>query len=97
MNIVVASSVEPKVGQASSLHTVMMTPSSFLNHMNLIFQYYILDMFLQKWRTRKVGPLQAVGGPVAGKVALVTGGTSGIGKATAVELGRRGATGKVMC
>lgn len=40
-----------------------------------------------------MGPLESVGGPVAGKVALVTGATSGIGKATAIELGRRGATG----
>lgn len=70
-----------------------MTPSSVLNYWTLFVKFYILDTVFQKWRTRHLGPLQGVGSPVAGKVALVTGGTSGIGKATAVELGRRGATG----
>ena len=53
----------------------------------------ICDVLFQKLLNLGVPELADVGGPVKGLVALVTGPTSGIGRVTAVELGRRGATG----
>lgn len=47
-------------------------------------------------RFDKIPDLSAIGGPVEGLVAIVTGPTSGIGKETATELARRGAHGNYL-
>ena len=52
-----------------------------------------LDVLFQKLFTWHVPSLRKVGGSLDGQVAMVTGATSGIGRETALELGRRGATG----
>lgn len=72
-----------------------MTPATFLHYVMSMIRV-ALDVVFQKLCTFRVPDLAAVGGPVKGLVALVTGPTSGIGRAVAVELGRRGATGPVV-
>ena len=52
----------------------------------------LLDIVLQKVLARKVPKLQHVGGSTVGLTALVTGATGGLGRSTAIELGRRGAS-----
>jgi hypothetical protein len=72
-----------------------MTPATFLYYVISMIRV-VLDVAFQKLYTFRVPDLAAVGGPVSGLRALVTGPTSGIGRAAAVELGRRGATGTVV-
>lgn len=70
-----------------------MTPSTLLHFMYLWIKLYVVAPLTQKWQTRRVPELPKVGQDVPGAVALVTGSTSGLGKITAVDLGRRGAKG----
>ena len=51
----------------------------------------VADVLFQKLFLLRVGPPDAVGGPVAGRTLIVTGPTSGIGTETAAALARRGA------
>ena len=61
--------------------------------MFLWIKLYVVGPLTQRWYTRRVPELTKVGQAVPGTVALVTGSTSGLGKITAIELGRRGAKG----
>jgi NAD(P)-dependent dehydrogenase (short-subunit alcohol dehydrogenase family) len=61
--------------------------------MFLWLKLYVVAPLTQRWHTRKVPELPKVGQAVPGAVALVTGPTSGLGKITAIDLGRRGAKG----
>lgn len=61
----------------------------------LRYVYELLDVavevFLQKLRMRGLPPLGQIGGPAEGRVCVVTGPTSGIGRQAAMELAWRGA------
>ena len=72
-----------------------MTPST-VAHLLVGFFRVTCDVLFQKLFNIGVPELRHIGGPVEGLVAVVTGPTSGIGRVTAIELGRRGATGLLL-
>jgi hypothetical protein len=69
-----------------------MTPATLLYKLLAVLRI-VIDVIFQKILTCRVPNLTRVGSPLSGQVALVTGCTNGIGKHTAIELGRRGAKG----
>jgi hypothetical protein len=71
-----------------------MTPATLL-HRVLALLRIAIDVIFQKVFTCHVPDLTQVGDQLDGQVALVTGCTNGIGRQTAIELGRRGAKGAV--
>ena len=73
-----------------------MTPTT-VAHFLLGLIRVTCDVLCQKLLNIGVPDLANIGGAANGLVALVTGPTSGIGRVTAIELGRRGATGTKSC
>lgn len=69
--------------------------SSMLRVLTVVtaFVRIISDIILQKVLARQVPKLGQIGSEVAGLTALVTGATGGLGRASAIELGGRGASG----
>eukprot|EP00877_Chromochloris_zofingiensis_P011833 jgi/Chrzof1/6903/Cz02g02220.t1 len=62
-----------------------------VEYMQAFFYNYVYGTFLQKVGMLRLPHVDKIGGDVSGLTAIVTGSTSGIGKATAAALARRGA------